>query len=276
MDTQRFDALARRLGAADSRRRVLSALLAATLGQLFRGSAVDEVAANRKRGKGHRKKKKRKECGGGKQCPPEAPCCFKGRCQPLCGDSCCKNCFVEILLTGQPNLDQPVCCPANSGTICSSVGKRQNNKRNKRRGKKRRSDPADDVCCYPNQTCVKGVCCCDGCEGAVICGGTCCPISACCNGACCKNGQVCASTPGGQACVPASRACGGGQPPCFANENCHGGVCCSGNRVCDDGMGNVVCCAAGEYCEFPGTMIATCCPVNTICKGTYRGRRVRR
>ena len=66
MDKQRFDALTRRLGAADSRRRVLSALLAATLGQIFRGSAVDEVAANRKRGKSRSKKEKRKECGGGK------------------------------------------------------------------------------------------------------------------------------------------------------------------------------------------------------------------
>ena len=51
MDTQCFDALARRLGAADSRRRVLTALLAATLGPIVRGSAVDEVAANCKRGK---------------------------------------------------------------------------------------------------------------------------------------------------------------------------------------------------------------------------------
>src|SRR5215218_2015225 len=107
MDTQCFDALARRLGAADSRRRVLTALLAATLGPIVRGSAVDEVAANCKRGK-NRCKKKRKECGGGKQCPSEAPCCFKGKCQQLCGDSCCEDCFVEILLSGQPDLDHPV------------------------------------------------------------------------------------------------------------------------------------------------------------------------
>jgi hypothetical protein len=101
MDTQQFDALARRLGAARSRRRLVSALLVGTLGQMFHASPVDEIAAKGRNKK--KKKKKRKRCPN--PCPPETPCCFKGACQPLCGGSCCADCFVEILLTGQPNLD---------------------------------------------------------------------------------------------------------------------------------------------------------------------------
>jgi hypothetical protein len=271
MDTQRFDALARRLGAAGSRRRVLPALLAATLGQLFRGSAVDDVAANRKRGKNRRKKKKR-ECGGGKQCPPETPCCFEGKCQPLCGDSCCKDCFVEILLqTGQPDLDHPICCPASGGTVCSPDVKPRKKKKNSKKRRKRRNDPSDDVCCYPTDACVNGACCCDGCQGSMVCGGKCCAIAACCNGACCEDGQICATTPAGEACVSANRGCSGDQD-CFSGEVCHGGVCCSGGRVCTDGQGGDVCCDAGARCELPNNI---CCPINTACQ-TYKGRRVRR
>jgi hypothetical protein len=272
MHTQRFDALTRRLAAAGSRRRVLSALLAATLGQIFRGSAVDEVAAKCKHGNRRCKKKKRQECGGGKQCPPEVPCCFKGTCQPLCGDSCCEDCFVEILLqTGQPDLDHPICCPASGGTVCSPDVKPRKKKKNSKKRRKRRNDPSDDVCCYPTDACVNGACCCDGCQGSMVCGGKCCAIAACCNGACCEDGQICATTPAGEACVSANRGCSGDQD-CFSGEVCHGGVCCSGGRVCTDGQGGDVCCDAGARCELPNNI---CCPINTACQ-TYKGRRVRR
>ena len=275
MNAQCFDALTWHLGTASSRRRALIALLAATLGSIFRGSAVNEVAAGCRHGKRRCKKKhkknKRKECGGGKQCPPETPCCFKGKCQPLCGDSCCEDCFVEILLqTGQPDLDHPICCPASGGTICSPNVKRQKKKKNTKR-KKRRDDPSDDVCCYPTETCVNGVCCCDGCQGSMVCGGKCCAIAACCNGQCCKNGTVCATTPAGAACVSANRGCSGNQD-CFSGEVCHGGVCCSGGRVCTDGQGGDVCCDAGARCEQPNNV---CCPINISCQ-SYKGRRVRR
>jgi hypothetical protein len=289
MDTRRFDALTRLFAVAGSRR-ALSALLVGALGQSFPPASVADVVASRKRGKGRRKKKRKKqlrpECGGieSPPCPPETPCCIEGTCQPLCGGHCCADCFVEILLTGQPDLKNPICCPGSGGTICSP-GVMSENRRKKKKKKKRRKtktkrrqtdDPSDDLCCYPNETCVNGVCCCDGCQGAVVCGGTCCPIAACCNGACCPAGQVCANTPGGLACVPASRPCGGGHPACFGGEICHGSVCCSGLRVCGNGMGNDFCCGAGEYCEFPGTLIARCCPFNASCGSTYRGRRVRR
>jgi hypothetical protein len=195
----------------------------------------------------------------GHHCPAHKPCCIGGTCQARCDDTCCADCFVEILLNGNPDLDHPVCCNATDGTICGPNKKKQ----------------SDDRCCYPDQECVKGECCCNGCEGAVVCGGRCCASAACCDGECCAAGKVCATTTDGLSCVSANRGCSDDQD-CFAGEVCHGGICCSGNRVCGDGMGNDVCCDIGEYCEFPGLPIAECCPINTVCKGTYRGHRVRR
>ena len=207
-------------------------------------------------------------CGAcGNQCPPEKPCCSYGACQPLCGDTCCADCFIEILGGGIPNPSNQVCCPGPDGTICSPDPVKR--KKGKKRKKPKPADPAADLCCYPDQTCVNGECCCDGCEGAVICGDTCCAKAACCNGACCPSGQMCATAAEGQSCVPADRPCAGG---CLAGEVCSGGTCCSGLRVCGD-----VCCSVGEYCEFQGDeLIQACCPINTVCGSTYRGRRVRR
>jgi hypothetical protein len=269
MNPRRFDAVTARLAAAGPRREVLTALFTGSLAPVFGRSAIDAAAASGKGGKRRGRKKQKPECGEGKPCPPEAPCCFGGRCRPLCGGSCCEDCFAEILLTGQPDLNHPVCCAAGGGSVCSPIVPAKRKKGKKKR--KKRDTPADDLCCYPNQVCVNGACCCDGCEAAMVCGGVCCPIAACCNGACCADGQVCANTPNGPACVAENRSCGGG---CFAGEVCHGGVCCAGSRVCGNGMGNDFCCAADEYCEFPNTIVARCCPFNTSCT-TYRGRRVR-
>jgi hypothetical protein len=269
MNTQRFDALTWRLGTARSRR-ALTSLLAATLGPVFRGATVDEVAAGRKRGK-RRKKKQPAQCGESKPCPPETPCCINGTCQPLCGGSCCEDCFAAILLqTGQPDLDHPICCAASGGTVCNPDPSTK--KKNKKgRKKKTTDDPSNDRCCYPNEKCVNGVCCCDGCFGSMVCGGTCCPIMSCCNGQCCGSGQVCANTPAGLACVSAYRSCSGDQE-CFAGEVCHGGLCCSGGRVCSALEGGDACCDPGARCEQPNNI---CCPINTTCQ-SYRGHRVRR
>ena len=273
MNTQRFDALTWRLGTASSRRRTLAALLAATLGPVFRGSAVNEVAAGCKRGKSRCKKKKRKECGGGKQCPPQTPCCFKGKCQPLCGDSCCEDCFVEILLqTGQPDLDHPILLPGERwDDLQSRVKPQKKKKEREEEEEEKKTIPLMTSAVTRTETCVNGVCCCDGCQGAMVCGGKCCAIAACCNGQCCENGQVCATTPAGAACVSANRGCSGDQD-CFSGEVCHGGVCCSGGRVCTDGQGGDVCCDAGARCEQPNNV---CCPINTSCQ-SYKGHRVRR
>ena len=245
MDPQQFDALTRRLTSGGSRRRVLTALVAGAYGRELGLPRANRVAANG-------------ECGNA--CPPAKPCCIKGKCREKCGGECCADCFVEILLNGNPDEDHPVCCTSSGGTVC------EHNK----------PGPADDRCCYDDQLCVKGKCCCDGCEGAVKCGGKCCAKEACCNGKCCEKGYVCATKNIGAdpTCVPANRDCGAAQN-CFPGETCLGGKCCSGLRECNKGAGNEFCCGARRYCVFKGQPNAKCCPINTSCS-TYRGHRVRR
>ncbi len=285
MDSQHFDALTRLLGGG-SRRQVLSAPATGLLGHVVRGPDADEVAAackgfnakcqrhgnccadeglrcvkvgKKKKGK---KAKKRCRCKSG-TCPPETPCCVRGKCEELCddgmgGETCCSDCFV--LVTGQgvpPNPNSDECCPQDK--ICGPNPKKL----------------TDDRCCSDSDDCVDGICCSqNGAFGAVVCGGKCGPQDACCNGACCPQGQVCAETDDGLECVSASRTCGGGNPSCFDGEQCHGGVCCSDMRVCSDHMMNEICCPAGQYCELPGSTQA-CCPINTTCN-SFKGHRVRR
>lgn len=264
MNTQRFDAMTCRLGNVSSRRRTLTALLATMFGTIVGSSPDAMVVAKSKH------KKKRAQCGTNTPCPAETPCCIKGACQPLCGESCCEDCFAPILLpTKEPDLDEKVCCVEGVGTVCSPDARAK--KKHKKGRKKSKDDPANDSCCYPDETCVKGVCCCDGCMGTMVCGGECCPIASCCDGKCCKEGLVCATTPKGPACVAANRGCSGDQE-CFAGEVCHAGICCSSNRVCRDGGGHDVCCATNARCEQPPNGI--CCPNGSICS-SYRGHRVR-
>jgi hypothetical protein len=303
MDSHRFDAFARRF-AAGTRRQALASLVSASafsrMGPLNRAEAACQGYSGKCKksrsccgGEGLHCKKGRcrcqqgwqqclpetgscqnlladvNHCGAcGNQCPPETPCCSNGACQPLCGATCCVDCFIELLGGGIPNPAKQVCCSGPVGTICSPDPVKRKRKKNKKK-KPQPTDPAADLCCYPEQICVNGECCCDGCEGAVVCGGTCCASAACCNGECCPAGQVCATTTSGQTCIPAGRPCAEG---CLPSEVCTGGVCCSGLRDCGD-----VCCGAGDYCEFQGDEeIQNCCPINRICGSTYRGRRVRR
>ena len=245
MDPQYFDALTRRLSHAGSRRRVLTALAVSALGQAVDLSRADPVAAS---------------CNSGNDCPPEKPCCIKGKCREMCGDTCCADCFVELFIDGSPNEANTVCCMQSGGTIC------EHNK----------PGPGDDRCCYPNEICFKGKCCCDGCLGAKKCGGKCCAKEACCNGKCCEKWYVCARKNEGdeKTCVRADRACEV-DGDCFASETCHGGTCCSGLRMCVDGVGTEFCCTADTYCELSSHPSANCCPINTVCHNTYRGHRVR-
>ena len=299
MDPQQFDALTRRLRSAGSRRRVLTALVGGALGRVLGLPLVDQVAAGCSafnlpcetnstccQGVGLRCRDGRclcrkgwKRCSSsrigcqnlntdpdhcgecGNSCPAAKPCCIKGKCREKCGGTCCADCFVALFINGVPDEDHPVCCKSSGGTICEHND----------------PGPADDRCCYPNEICVKGKCCCDGCLGAVKCGGVCCASAACCNGACCEQGQVCATKNEGdpeKSCVPANRDCDG-DGECFPGETCHGDKCCSAPRMCVDGVGKDFCCKAGEYCELPRTFSAKCCPINTVCKNTYRGHRVR-
>jgi hypothetical protein len=263
MNTQRFDAMTWHLGTVNSRRRTLTALLVTMFSATFRGSPEPTAVAKSKH------KKKRAQCGANTPCPPETPCCIKGACRTLCGESCCEDCFAEIHLpVTEPDLEHAVCCVEGVGTVCHTDARAK--KKHKHGRTKRKANSANDLCCYPDEVCVKGECCCDGCLGTMVCGGECCPIASCCNGKCCQDGLVCATTPQGPACVAADRGCGGDQD-CFAGEVCHAGVCCSSNRVCKGG-GHDVCCATNERCEQPPNGI--CCPNGSICS-TYRGHRVR-
>jgi len=269
MDPQHFDALTRRISRAGSRRRVLTALAGGAFGRVLGLPGADEAVA--------KCKKRWKRCLGPGlgcqnlnadpdhcgECNHACPtgCCIKGKCLEMCGDTCCADCFAEVLLSGgQPDLEHPVCCESSGGTIC------EHNK----------PGPGDDRCCYPNELCVKGKCCCNDCSGAITCSGKCCAKEACCNEKCCEKGYVCLRKHQGdpKTCVRANRECDSDEE-CFHSETCHGGKCCSGLRVCGDGAGTPVCCTAGEWCEFQGQQNAACCAINTICKSTYRGHRVR-
>lgn len=284
MDSQRFDALTRRWGRG-SRRQALAAFAAGLGGRVILAPDAEEAAAACKgpnakcernadccagdglrcvkvgKSKKGKKRRKRCRCKSG-TCPPQTPCCIGGKCQPYCADEvgtdlCCADCFVEILLNGNPDLDNPVCCQASGGTICGPKKKKQ----------------SDDRCCYPSESCVKGTCCCDGCKGATVCGGDeCCAQDVCCNGKCCGDGKVCATTPDGPMCVSANRPC----DECFEGEECHAGVCCPEERRCVNHIGVEKCCAVGEYCEQPGHPSGGCCDINTTCYGSYKGHRVRR
>jgi hypothetical protein len=295
MESNRFDMITRHLGVAGSRRQALAAFAASALAHLFHQATPNEAAAKCKGYKGkcksngscckknglkcshgrcRCKKKGWKRCPGsasdcthvnsdpnncgacGNECPAATPCCINGTCREMCGGSCCADCFIDEQ-DGIPQPGTETCCGPGSGTFCSA----------------NKHDSSDDVCCWPDQECIQGECCSDGYDGAVICGGECCASAACCNGECCPEGQVCAMTTEGLACVSANRTCDN-DDECLAEETCVAGTCCNGDRVCSN-LGVDFCCPVGEYCDvLEGNGI--CCAINTRCKSTWRGQRVRK
>ncbi len=184
--------------------------------------------------------------------------CKRGRCRcksgrPLWANVCCRDRFVETFLGQKVEEGTPLCCPPER--VCPQTG-----------------DPFDDDCCADNAPCIGGQCCCDGCRGTVVCGGTCCPSGSCCNGACCGSGQVCAeSSPGVRSCVAAERNCVS-DAQCYPGESCWGNVCCTAERMCREpngpGLVNPVCCATSHYCDAADV----CCPNGGDCS---TGKKVR-
>jgi hypothetical protein len=252
MDTSHFDALVRALVIPGPRRAVLAAGGAFTA--LLTRFSPDVAAGCKMVGA---KCKKNGNCCAGARCRHGRCRCKKGR--TVCGDNgdCCAECFKEATAPKPKGISIPdteACCAATS--VCKTDP----------------GDPQYDLCCWPNETCINGDCCCVGCEGTVICGGKCCPSVSCCNGACCGAGQVCARTqPNGPlTCVSADRSCNT-DDQCFQDEECRGGTCCSGDRLCFEYGQNTdpVCCALGKYCD-PGSK--TCCANGDNCN---TGKKVR-
>jgi hypothetical protein len=265
MDAIRFDALARSLVVAGSRRSLLAAV--SGIGAAFLARFSDEAQAGCKKvGKNCDKKKccagarcrhgrcrcKKEwtECGGDGLCrnlssDPEhcgacgqsclTGCCAGGVCRDMCGDDCCTECFaLQDSQTGDPILETSACCA--SSKVCN-------------RGT---SDLADDRCCAEYEACIDGECCCDGCAGTVVCGGACCPSGSCCNGKCCGDNQVCARTNKNKPrqCVSADRSCTS-DGDCFEDETCASGTCCLGDRLCFPFPPDTdpFCCPFGQFCE---------------------------
>lgn len=295
MDGQQFDQFTKAFATGSSRRSILrgigGGLLALVTGAVAEGK-VD--AARRCKGSGGvcNPRKQRECCTGatcikGKCCQNDHVCgtgatpycadlendpsncggcgvacgagqdCIDGVCRVQCPSSCfdlgcCDRCFLEVNpSTGEPQGTDPFCCE--ESMVCPSLS----------------GEAAEDTCCRADQVCLNGVCCCDGCEGTVDCGGVCCPATSCCNGACCSEGKVCR----GGACLPDDDACSVDADCPLLGETCVGGVCCSPDRVCmvgEDPDSRVpVCCPYGEYCDFD-----ICCPVGNKCN-SYRPIRVR-
>jgi hypothetical protein len=284
MDAIRFDALARLLAASGPRRLVLAVAATGLFGQ-------EAAAGCKKVGK---KCDKSKDCCDGAKCKGgkcrcksgwttcngeklcrnlasdpvncgacgqtcAAGCCAGGVCRPLCGDACCADCFAEATAPkpkGKPIPNTEACCAASS--VCNNGT----------------GDPADDLCCWPDEVCIDGHCCCDGCQGSVVCGGTCCPSVSCCQGNCCGPDQVCARTQPNKpkTCVSAFRSCTT-SADCYEEEVCHGGACCSGDRICSQDSPPVsVCCPVGEHCDPDD---GSCCDNNVTCGTTGKKVRIR-
>jgi hypothetical protein len=284
MDAIRFDALARSLVVAGSRRSLLAAASGVCAAFLARFS--DEAAAGCKKvGKkcGKKKccagarcshgrcrcKKGWSECNGDGLCLNLANdaihcgacgqtcitgCCAGGACRTPCGGDCCADCFVESTGGIIQDSGTEACCAASS--VCLSAT----------------GDPKKDRCCWPNEICIDNTCCCDGCEGTVLCDGKCCPSVACCNGKCCGAGQVCARPQANKPrkCVSADRSCTS-DGDCFAGEECRGGTCCFGDRLClvNGPDSDPVCCPAGEYCDLGHSK---CCEIGKICSTSKKVR----
>jgi hypothetical protein len=288
MDAIRFDALARSLAPAGSRRSLLAAASGAIAALWTRvpfgaEAGCKKVGAKCRRNgnccAGARCRHGRCRCKmgwsncSGKLCRNLASdaancgacgttcitgCCAGGTCRTPCGDDCCTECFGESGGPDPPHIPgTEFCCEA--GSVCN-------------RGT---SDPTDDHCCWPDEACIDGECCCDGCEGTVVCGGKCCPSVSCCNGKCCGTGEVCARTQADKprTCVSAVRSCVS-DGDCFEDETCHGDICCSGDRVCvDKNQPSVeVCCSLGTYCE---PFYNGCCANGIQCSTTGKKVRVR-
>lgn len=209
MDAQRFDAFARSIGAASSRRQ-----LGLVMGGLSIASALAVLPFERA-GSKKKKKKKRKDCA--RHC--SAGICCDGKCVSVLTDRTnCGRCgnvcgAAQYCLNGQ-------CMPCDEPmAICSSIGiDRCINVKTDRENcgacnvpcAKDSREPKRDLVCQNGQcvctgtTCANGRCCPADYNVCVDGGNGCCPTNfhSCGNGECCPNGYTCGGSCGQGCCVP--------------------------------------------------------------------------
>jgi len=251
MDGTHFDALARSLSTAGSRRRALGGLLVSALGLL--GSQTEKASAKKKKPCPPCKKRKKGKCKA--NLPDGTSCenggsCLSGSCRPpagpldvtpppsTCSPAICAGCCDA----------QGVCQPGNTHLACGSGG-----------------GPCA-ACANPKPVCFNNVCttcqnnaparpcpngCCDGITGTCLpgttrgscgaVGGACqtCPWGVCANGVCTCDNTSCS---GNMCCDPVAKRCqflsSGSHLSCEGwciPSSCGAGACgadCTNTEVC--------------------------------------------
>src|SRR5687768_6311995 len=221
MDPSRFDALARSLTLAGSRRRALGGLLFGTLGHV--ASRPDEVGAKKKKPCPPCKKRKKGKCK--KKLPDGTPCaggaCQDGRCVAVCTPPCTDGrvCQAGGVCACPP--DRLLVCPGSS--VCSQCCE---------------DDDCSDPLADSRSVCRDGRCVCTDprlhrCPSGTSRSGQC--------GTCCGNDEC----PGAEQCTTQ-----GSQPPrCVCGQLGNGPRC---NTVCIptgcDGRCQQPCFGFGQAC----------------------------
>ena len=230
MDSLRFDALARFLSRAGSRRRVFGLLAAVPLLAIFDG---EEGAARERR----RRRKNRHKSRQDKASDQRERKRRKSRCRPksralVCADSCgpiksrqtcgktvdCGSCACDapcgVCLTCQAGLNtagQCVADPAQVGETCGAAGQRCQ---------------ADGACACDAGSCANPTPICDGGSCRACSAEHPCPAGQCCqaDGTCVADCPTCQTCEAGQCVADAAlrHACVG---PCASGEWCDAGAC---------------------------------------------------
>lgn len=211
MDAERFDAVARALGAMSSRRRLNRALGGVATGGSLAALSVEQASAKKKK----KKKKKQDDRPCPKGCPGEL--CCNGACVSVltdsnncgaCGNMCANTQFCSTGVCTPCDVPKAVCRVAGID-ICVDVKTDRDNCGSCGAGCARDfRNPARDLVCQ-NGTCVctglmcaNGRCCPAGYTVCVNGGDGCCPTDyhPCGNGECCPIGYTCGGSCGQGCC----------------------------------------------------------------------------
>jgi len=182
MDTARFDALTRRLGAGMSRRAGLKAALCGILGLGIVAPPAREADA-----KTHKKKRSRMDCSAERPCPDGMYCAFAGDRpgQCICENSLLPPCGAACCGSGQA-------CREHGGTLRCMCGSG--------------NQGCGLACCAAGDICVDGACTagptCP--SGQALRDGVCACTRPLCGGVCCAGNQSCQD---GQCVTTGLRSC---------------------------------------------------------------------